>query len=285
MKKYIIIVFLLTFSLFSFGYNLQKGKVLNNNIFATNENIKIDGFVKGDITSINGNVILGGKVKGDISVINGNVILKNNSSVNGNILIIAGELKRGENTKISGSIFFFNTYKKAISMLFKHPVKYIFTYSYSLKDKSLISTLITTFAIFLLMLFIVLFFPKNIENGLLYIKNKKGKFIKYSVLYFLIFILLIFISLLLSAIYIGIIFLIIFSILFVACLIFGRAIVLIYIGNLIFRRKGKFVLKLLLGNIIYLILNFVPGIAILSHILLQMTSIGSAILTRFGKKA
>ncbi len=284
MRKFLVLISILLSFVFAFSYKLDKGKVLNNDLFASNEDVVINGVLNGDLTLINGNLIVSGKVKGDIAVINGIVVLKKNSKICKNILVVAGNLKRDKSSEIKGEIFLFNPYKETISSFFNDPIKFLFTYSYSFKDKNLLSNLITSFAIFLLMLLIVVFFPENIEKCVSFIKNNRVKFVKYSFLYYFLILLLIFISLLLSAIYIGIIFLIIFLILFVIALIFGKAVIFIYLGNLFIRKNGKFVLKLLTGNFFYLILNFIPGMAILSHIFLQIASIGVSISTKFGKK-
>ncbi len=283
--KRVIIFFLLLIFLFSisFPYNLKEGKILKNNISAINEDLNINGTIYGDVTLINGNVILSGVVKGDIAVVNGDVFLKSNSSVDGNILIVAGDLKREKGAKISGSIFFFNTYKKAISLLLKNPIKYVFSYSYSLKDKHLISTFVISLAIFIITLFIVMFFPEKVDRGINYVKSKKWSFVKNSFFYYLLFLVLIFISILLCAIYIGVIFLLFLSVLYVVCLIFGRAVILVYVGSFFVRSRGKFILKLLIGSLFYIFLSFIPGLAILSHILLQVFGVGVSILTKLGK--
>ena len=98
-KKFFLVALILLFvpvvalaASFQAGENLsvEKGKVVENDLYLTAGNVKIDGTVKGDVIVGGGQIDIGGKIEDDLFVVGGTVNIS--GTIGDNVRVFAGNV-------------------------------------------------------------------------------------------------------------------------------------------------------------------------------------------------
>ncbi len=279
--KRLIIFFLI---LFIIPMGLLHSQETNNNNYKDNiikfgGNSEYTGTFEKDIVIIGGKISLKGKIKGDIIGIWSTVEIKDNSTVNGDIVLISSKLKKANSVKIRGAITKLGSVKE---------IKKFAKLNISKSSSEMtFSLLLSFFFWYVFILVVYALIPDQIESIANNIKEKIGKSFGFGILFYLIIIFLILIFAILSLFLIGIPFLILMALLILILKGIGRA-SMSFIFGYSFSKSIKLenlpsALILAMGLIIITLIKSIPFLGGLLLIILDSISFGAIFLYKCKK--
>ena len=227
---------------------------VESNLMSFGKDIVVNGNVSKSLIKIGGSLKLNGRVSKDVVCISSNVELGENFFIEGDLIVIGGSLSGKNENNIKGDIHNIN-------------------FSFKKIDTSLTSIVLNSKTVFLLKtLFLILsLIISLILFGIIPLKVKKAEELlgdnmlrigSLGILSILVFVILFLLSIILSFVYIGIPILLILLLILICLFVFGRAIMYYSIGQKIINKFNISVFSpavfILLGVIVYFILNYIP---------------------------
>jgi hypothetical protein len=232
--------------------------------------IKIEGKVEGSIILIGGKLVLNGVVTQDVICFASKIVVGPNTSVLGDLIALGGTVTEGAKTRVKGDFLYFKFNLKKIEN----------TIIPILSDSKTITFLKTIKIIiwFIIALVVFALVPRKIYDAEKIFKVNLAKSGAVGILSIFLFIISFFIFVIMSFIYIGIPLLLLLLILYFVIYIFGRTVMLFYIGSristLLKLKKISTALYLLLGIIFYAFLKFLPIVGPILLIIMNILEIG-----------
>ncbi|MCK4835864.1 MAG: hypothetical protein KAT17_04470 [Candidatus Aminicenantes bacterium] len=289
MKKWMMVIFVLILSCclycgsdFKFEKELTvfKNTSYESSLISLGGNIEIKGCVEKSVIMIGGFLHLDGEVKDDVVCFGSDVKIGKNALINGDLLVIGGELNRDALSNVKGEFFYFRfDLKKIESTLI--PI---------ISDAKTITFIRILKIIFwlILSLIVLAIVPQKISQASeIFDKNilKTGLFGLLSIFSFLFFLL---IFIILTFLIIGIPLLLLLVLAYFVILIFGRTVMFFYIGskisNTLGLRKISPSVFLLIGVGVYTLLKFLPFMGLFLLIIMNIFEIGIGISFFLKKK-
>lgn len=249
---------------------VASGQVRDKSIVSINGNIKIDGKVEGSIILIGGKLALNGVVTQDVICFAADIEVGPKTSVMGDLIALGGTVTEGAKSSVEGDFLFFKFNLKRIEN----------TIIPILSDSKTITFLKTVKIIiwFIIALVVFALFPKKIYDAEKLFSVNLTKSGAVGILSIFVFIVSFFIFVIMSFIYIGIPLLLVLLILYFVIYVFGRTVMLFYIGSRISAaakfKKISTALYLLIGIIFYAFLKFLPIVGPILLIIMNILEIG-----------
>jgi hypothetical protein len=230
------------------------------------------------ILSISSDLDIAGKVEGRVISLWGDVNLAGTAEVDGELIIIGGELKSDPGAKVSGKIHRFSTSEALsgfISLMSGIPRRYWGNVAW-------ISWKVALF-VCMLILQVILFavFPRNVE-AMAHCATVKP--IGSSLLGLIIFLILLPISLMLILSLVGIPLALMLWAILVSAAIFGKIGLFVALGNTLFQTDRASLFSVVLGYAVYRVLTFLPVVGKPIFVVITFLAIGICIRTGFGLK-
>lgn len=259
-KKNLIFIIILIFTLTAgFADPIEKkvkiyDKTVENNLISMGRDIVVNGDVNKSLIKIGGSLKLNGRVSKDVVCISSKVELGESFFIEGDLIVIGGSLSGKNEDNIKGDIHNIN-------------------FSFDKIDTSLTSIVLNSKTVNLIkILFLILsLIISLIIFGIIPVKVKKAEELlgdnvlrigSLGILSILVFVILFLLSVILSFVYIGIPILMILLVLLICLLVFGRAVIYYSIGQKIINKFNISVFSpaifILLGVVVYFILNYIP---------------------------
>lgn len=273
MKRLLIIIFISSFIsvLLLSEVKHENNQIIYNGIIkesvlSIGKNIVIDGIVEKSVIKIGGTIYIKGKVIKDVVCLTSKVIITEKAEIEGDLIVIGGNLKKPKNLKVKGEVHYLNF---SLSKIDSSLTSYMFNPGTIglLKALLIIVSLIIALIVFGIM-------PKKIIRASEILDENKLRTGALGLLSFISFILLFLIFIILSFLYIGIPFLFVLMVTVIILIIFGRTILYYHLGakivdilNFPIYSPAFFIL---IGVIVYLALNFIP---LLGYILLKLLAL------------
>lgn len=293
MKNKIVFFFLVLFILSGFiplqsqqSFSLKKDIVVREDevqdrIITFGGNVLIEGKVR-DVVAFGGTVIVRGKVT-DLVGIGSNITLKSTAVIKGDVFSLGGVLDKEPGSIVKGDTIHFKT-SEDISQFFREAFRNIF--SVSLIPLILVMKLIVFFIWFLLSLVIAALFPRQISFASSQIRTSFGSVFGIGLLSIIIYVGVVISSALLSFLLIGIPLLFFFIISGIVIQIFGRVVLLYFLGESFLKAFGKYkvspLIFVIIGLVIATVIRFIPVIGFLFSFCLSIIGWGVVIMTKFG---
>ncbi len=282
-KISILLIFLILISVNGFSDQLNgKTKVYNkaieNNLVSFGKNIIINGIVEKSLIKIGGSLKLNGKVSKDVVCIGSIVELGDNCTIGGDLIVLGGSLNGKNEDNIKGDIHNINfSFKKIDTSL----TSFVF-------NSKTINLLKAIFLIISLIISLIIFgiLPIRVKKAEELLSDNTLRIGSLGILSVLAFIIFFLISIILSFLYIGIPILLILLILLMCILIFGRTVLYYSIGQKIVSKLNLSVFSpaffILIGVVVYLILNYIPvvGFIVLKVLTIFELGIGVGFILR-----
>jgi len=261
---------------------VAKGEA-QDNVIAFGSNILVEGKVRKDVVAFGGSIIVRGEVKGSVVGLGSKITLGSTSIINKDVYSIGGELNKEPGCVVNGDTIYFKT-SEDISKFLREAFRDIFSVSFI--PLILIIKLIIFFIWFILALIIGALFPRQITFASSQIKKSFWPIFGIGFLSIIIYIGLVIFSALLCFILIGIPFLFSFIVLAIIIQIFGRVVLLYFLGESFIKAFGKRKISLLaaviLGLVLVTIIRLIPILGILFSLCLSIVGWGVVIRTKFG---
>jgi len=234
----------------------------------------VNGSVNGDAVTVVGNTVVNGSVGGDVVAVAGNVVLGPKAVIGGDVVAVAGAVQRAPGAEIHGDV-------RQVGFIRFPGLDWLFTWVKEalFKGRLLAFSAGTGWAwslfagsvIFFALLALV--FRPGVERCVDVLETRPGFTILTAVLTFLAIPLAL---VLLSITVVGVVLLVVAL---VACALFGRAVLLAWMGKLItkpFGAQGWAIpaVNVLIGGVVVMLLFTVPIVAFVVAMLLGVMSLG-----------
>lgn len=275
----VILLVIFPFLFYASDFEMEKELTVKENtiyptsIISIGGNIYIKGSVKESIIMIGGNLKLDGKVEQDVICIGTDIKLKKNAWINGELLVFGGELDRHPESKVKGEFFYFRFDLKKIENTLIPIISDAKTITF-LKILKIIFWLILT----LVVLAIV---PQKVSQATEIFDKNILKIGLTGLISLFSFIFLLILLIIMSFLIIGIPFLFLLILIYFVVLVFGRTVILYYIGEKIshaLHLKGITPgFYIILGIIFYTLLKFVPLVGMVLLMIMNIFEIGIGI--------
>lgn len=260
--------------------SLPENETYSNSIIALKGQLDIKGNVKESIFLLGGKLTLDGLVEEDVVCIAAKVKIGKNAVIKRDLFVIGGTLERDEGAKVNGEFFYFKFDLKKIENTIIPILSDSRTISFFKAVK-----IILWFIIALIVFAVV---PKKINNAEEMFDKQEFKIGAIGLLSLFSFLFLLFISIILSFVIIGIPLLFILILLYSVIYIFGRTVMLYYIGmKLSHRMKLEDISPaffIMIGIILYAILKFLPVLGPILLIVLNIFELGIGVSYLLRKK-
>ncbi len=259
---------------------LQENEVFDDNIISIGGNIDIKGKVNKSIIIIGGKLRLFGHVEEDLICISSDVKIYKNAFIKGDLFVIGGKLEKDPEMRLQGeySYFKFNLKKIETTLL---PI---------ISDSGSITFFKAAKIILWLILALIIFaiIPKKINHAEEIFEKNMLRIGITGILSILAFILLFLIFIILSFVIIGIPLLFILILFYFVLIMFGRTVLLYFIGIKILKtvniKNVTPALFIFVGISFYLMLKFLPVFGPILLIIFNMFEIGIGMSFLFRKK-
>ena len=253
---------------------------IENNLVSIGKNIIVNSTVSKSLIKFGGRLQLNGKVNNDVVCIGTEVKLGKDFRINGDLIVIGGSIEGKNKNLIKGDIHHINfSFKKIDTSLT----------SFTLNSKT-VNLLKVFFLLLSLIISLIIFgiMPKKIARSEEILQDNLLRVGSLGILSVIGFMLLFLISVILSFIYIGIPILLILLILLICLFLFGRTVMYYSIGKMIINKFDLSIFSpavfILIGVVIYLILNFIPVIGFILLKVLAIFELGTVIGFIFKKQ-
>jgi cytoskeletal protein CcmA (bactofilin family) len=259
---------------------LQENEVFDDNIISIRGNIDIKGKVNKSIIIIGGKLRLFGHVEEDLICISSDVKIYKNAFIKGDLFVIGGKLEKDPEMRLQGeySYFKFNLKKIETTLL---PIISDSQSMTFFKAAKIILWLILALIIFAII-------PKKINHAEEIFEKNMLRIGITGILSILAFILLFLIFIILSFVIIGIPLLFILILFYFVLIMFGRTVLLYFIGIKILKtvniKNVTPALFIFVGISFYLMLKFLPVFGPILLIIFNMFEIGIGMSFLFRKK-
>ncbi len=259
---------------------VPENKVYPHSIVSLKGNLDIKGSMKESIFLVGGQLTLDGVVEKDVICIASRVKIGKNALVKRDLFVIGGVLERDAGAKVEGEFVYFKFDLEKIEN----------TIIPILSDSRTISFLKAVKIIlwFIIALIVFAVVPKKINSAEEIFDKHRLKIGAVGLLSFFSFIFLFFIFIILSFFIIGIPFLIILILLYLITFIFGRTVILYYIGiklSHLFKFKNITpAIFIMIGAIFYALLKFLPILGPILLIALNIFELGIGVCYFLRKK-
>ena len=284
---FIISLFMLSISfIYSSGFKvkkemiLQKNEVFDDNLISIGGNIDIKGKVNKSIIIIGGKLKLYGKIEEDLICISSDVKIYKNASIKGDLFVIGGKLEKDPEMRLQGEYSYFKFNLKKIETTLVPIISDSGSMTF-FKAAKIILWLILALIIFAII-------PKKINHAEEVFEKNMLRIGITGILSILAFILLFLIFIILSFIIIGIPLLFILILFYFALIMFGRTVLLYFIGIKITKalniKNITPAFYIFIGVAFYLMLKFLPIVGPLILIIFNMFEIGIGMSFLFRKK-
>ncbi|MEN8154676.1 MAG: hypothetical protein ABFR75_11715 [Acidobacteriota bacterium] len=244
-----------------------------DNILSVGKNIIIEGIVEKSVIKIGGTISIKGVVKKDVVCLNSKVDIIKDAKIGGDLIVIGGELIRPEKINVKGEVHYLNFSLNKIDTS-------LMSFMINPKSIDLLKTLLVIMSLIIaLIVFGIL--PKKIIRASEILDENKLRTGALGLLSFISFILLFLIFIILSFVYIGIPFLFVLMLAVIIMFIFGRTVLYYHLGakvvdifNFPVYSPAFFIL---IGVIVYLVLNFIPFLGYVLLKILALLELGIAV--------
>lgn len=259
---------------------LQENEVFDDNIISIGGNIDIKGKVNKSIIIIGGKLRLFGHIEEDLICISSDVKIYKNAFIKGDLFVIGGKLEKDPEMRLQGeySHFKFNLKKIETTLL---PIISDSQSMTFFKAAKIILWLILALIIFAII-------PKKINHAEEIFEKNMLRIGITGILSILAFILLFLIFIILSFVIIGIPLLFILILFYFVLIMFGRTVLLYFIGIKILKtvniKNVTPALFIFVGISFYLMLKFLPVFGPILLIIFNMFEIGIGMSFLFRKK-
>ncbi len=249
---------------------VARDQVRDKSIVSIKGDVRIDGKVTGSIILIGGKLYLNGEVTQDVICFATEITVDSGASIKGDFIVLGGEVTEGAKSRVEGDFLYFKFNLKKIEN----------TIIPILSDSKTITFLKTVKIIiwFIIALVVFALVPRKIYDAEKLFAINIAKSGAIGILSIFLFIFAFFIFVIMSFIYIGIPLLLLLLILYFVIYIFGRTVMLFYVGSRIanaFKLKTiSTTLYILIGIIFYAILKFLPVIGPIMLISMNILEIG-----------
>ncbi len=277
---FVLFFFLLPIISFGQSVETQSKEVVRKNIFSYGKKITVTGTVTGSVIKIGGSLKLNGKINKDVVCINSKVFVGNNSYIKGDLIVIGGSLTGGNKNNVKGDIYNINFSADKIEtsltpFVFRGKTVNI------LKALLLILSLIISLIVFGL-------FPGKIERSEELLNDNVLKIGVLGLLSVIALVVLFVLFAVLSFIYIGVPLLIVLLVFIIGIILFGRTVIYFYIGKKMVEKFNLSIFSppifILIGVIVYFILNYLPFIGFIFLKFFSVFEIGIGIGYFFQKR-
>lgn len=274
---FIISLFMLSISfIYSSGFKvkkemiLQKNEVFDDNLISIGGNIDIKGKVNKSIIIIGGKLKLYGKIEEDLICISSDVKIYKNASIKGDLFVIGGKLEKDPEMRLQGEYSYFKFNLKKIETTLVPIISDSGSMTF-FKAAKIILWLILALIIFAII-------PKKINHAEEIFEKNILRIGITGILSIIAFILLFLIFIILSFIIIGIPLLFILILFYFALIMFGRTVLLYFIGIKITKtlniKNITPAFYIFIGVAFYLMLKFLPIVGPILLIIFNMFEIG-----------
>lgn len=259
---------------------LQENEVFDDNIISIGGNIDIKGKVNKSIIIIGGKLRLFGYVEEDLICISSDVKIYKSAFIKGDLFVIGGKLEKDPEMRLQGeySYFKFNLKKIETTLL---PIISDSQSMTFFKAAKIILWLILALIIFAII-------PKKINHAEEIFEKNMLRIGITGILSILAFILLFLVFIILSFVIIGIPLLFILLLFYFALIMFGRTVLLYFIGIKILKtvniKNVTSALFIFVGISFYLMLKFLPVFGPILLIIFNIFEIGIGMSFLFRKK-
>ncbi len=259
------------------SYEIKKKD--QRNIIVLGKSIIVNCNVEHFLIKIGGTVNINGKVGKDVVAVFADVKIGKNAEIDGDLIVISGNLNREEGSKVKGEIHNVSFSLKKINS----SVDFFTVNSNTLALMKMIFSIISL----IIALFVFAVFPNKITFAVEIFEENKSKIVLYGISGLLLSIILFISFVILSFIVIGIPLLIIQMIFIIFMIIFGRIVLYYYFGKFLTELMRIDIyspgIYLLIGSFIYLLLYFIPVIGSIILKLLVIIEFGVGIGYLFRK--
>jgi hypothetical protein len=290
MKKvlfYISLLLVISSLLFSStDYNLEKKLTVKtdqtypNNIISLGGEIEINGKLEGSIILIGGHLKLLGEVQKDVICIAADVDIQKTGLVKGELMVIGGKLSRHTESKVMGELLYFRFDLKKIENTLMPILSDARTIPF-IKAVRIIIWFIITLVVFALIPQKITLAEKIFSRNILKV-GLAGLLAIFS------FIFLLFVAIVLFFIIIGVPLLLLLIVAYLTVFIFGRTVIFYFLGVAISKafkiRNVAPAVFILIGVILYAVINFLPVLGPFLSILLNILEIGIGVAFFLRKK-
>jgi len=279
MKKLAIIFLLWLFTLTIFSQSEFKIKkdikvlpdeIIDYSIVSFGGKIEIEGQVNGSIILLGGEIILKGEVSEDVVCFASKVKVSENAKISGDLIAMGGQIDKEAKNKVKGDFFFFKfNLKKIENTLFPN-----------LSDSKTIFFIRAVRIILLLLIALIVLavVPQKITRAAALFEPNILKIGATGIFSFFSALTLLLIFIVMSFVIIGIPFLFLLIILYFGIFIFGRTVMLFYIGTKLSTalklKKITPALFIVIGITFYTLLRFLPVVGPLILIIMNVFEIG-----------
>ncbi|MEW6456044.1 MAG: hypothetical protein AB1410_04935 [Acidobacteriota bacterium] len=293
-----ILIFLILLQLFSvnlFSYfenNLKKDVVIGKDEVYKKEIVTfggdslIEGKTLDSIVAFGGSITIRGEVDDDVVGFGSKIAIESRGKVTGSVVCIGGELIKDPESIIEGEIVYLMSKGDVYNYLNKISKGIL---SFSFVPILFIIKIILLFFWFFIVLFVFVVFQRQVVFSSSELTKHLGRFGAMGFIVFIIFIFLLIFFCILSIILIGLPFLILLIFAYLVIKIFGRTVLLYWIGKnfsvALGWKSASEISCVLVGFVFLMIFSFIPGLSILFTFLLDIFGLGTVLLTRFGTKA
>jgi len=272
------------------GITIQKNVTVTagesqDNIFTLGGSAVVDGTVRHSVIALGGTVTVSGEVGEAVVGFGSRIVIKSTAVIKGDVVSIGGTLEKEPGCSIRGDTVYLQGSDITRKMFQGGLLTGIFSFSFI--PFILFVKLIVIFAWFILVLVGAALFPKPITTASAELRKSFGTAFAIGFLAHIVLGGLLVFAALLCIILIGIP--ILFGLIAAAVLIkiFGRLVVLHYLGDSLLRafgsRKSSVVGTAIVGLLLVGLISFLPIIGLLFGLVLNMVGWGIAIRTKFGK--
>ena len=284
-KISILSIFLLLMSVSGYSDQIEEkvkvyNKIVENNLVSLGKNIIINGNVEKSLIKIGGSLKLNGSVNKDVVCISAKVELGEDCTIGGDLIVIGGSLEGKNKNNIKGDIHNINfSFKKIDTSL----TSFVF-------NSKTINLLKTLFLIISLIVSLIIFgiIPVRVKKAEELLCDNILRIGSLGILSVLAFVIFFLIAVVLSFMYIGIPILLILLILLICVLVFGRTVIYYSIGQKIISKLNLSIFSpaiyILIGVVIYLILNYIPVAGFIILKVLTVFELGIGVGFIFRKK-
>jgi len=255
---------------------IRSGEIHKKSITAFGGTLIIDGKIEESVLLIGGRMIVSGTVEKDVMALNSSVKINEGAIINGDLLVIGGELERSENSLLQGELFYLRTgedLKKIISGILPF-VSEGPGFSLMIRSAKALLWLIITLLVLVLL-------PRQVEQAAQLMRQSTMRTAATGLMTLLIIVFLTLISLVLSLFLIGIPLLLILLGCYLGLLAFGRAALFYTIGNSFCRAvrlRANSAIFVLLGLVFYFALRFIPFIGFIAVLALDFLVLGAGVI-------
>ncbi len=264
---------------------IEKEEVYPKDVISFGGDVTVRGVAKKSVIVIGGSISIYGTVHEDVFGIGSKVAVFSGAKIDGDLIVIGGKLRKDRATCIEGDMFYFKP-SRNFPALFKSAIKS--ATAFPLKTHEIFLKIISLLSWFIIVVIVLAIFPRNISRASLLMSSNMGRSFLIGLLFLVVILVFFAFFSFLSLFLIGVPFLAFILIGLFVTLIFGRTVIFHWLGSILLKSFKRYefsnMIAIVVGFMIFFVLSFLPFLSIIARIFVDIAGIGIVIITRFGTR-